>query len=153
MKYNIYINGVQVEKTIENITTALQALLEQNQKEILDSEQYIANQIKITYLRKMLKEEKSKINMQMPSVIFSSYLKESIEKLFLRYLDKGYFLEKAYTKRKFILFGGKKYYIKMRGGLDFYEISIASAIRSENYEEAKRLTLELNKLKMNTPNF
>jgi hypothetical protein len=153
MKYNIYMNGVQVEKTIENITIALRALIEQNQKEIYNTDQYIANQIKIAYLQKILEEEKNKIKMQFPSVIFSSDLKESIEKLFLSYLDKGYFLEAAYTKRRFILFGKKKYYIKMKGGLEFYEMSIASAIRSENYEEAKRLTLELNSLKMKTPNF
>jgi hypothetical protein len=153
MKFNIYINGKQVESTIENITTALNALYQQQQEEMFNSEQYIANEEKIAYLKKMLEEVKNKIKIQFPSIIFSSYFKESIEKLFLRHIAKGFYLEIAYTKRKFGLFGRKKYYIKMRQGLDYYDISIASAIKSENYREADKLTKEFNRLKNLKPNF
>ena len=69
-----------------------------------------------------------------------------IENEFIYWLSQGYLLKRAYTKKMFILFGEKRYFIQMQAGLKIYKHYIQDAIEKENYELAGQLTGELKTL-------
>lgn len=72
--------------------------------------------------------------------------RQLLEKTFLYWIDKGYVLVKAYTiKRPFSL---RKYVVKLEESQESYQIKINEAIANENYEEAKKLTAEFEKMKI-----
>jgi len=78
-----------------------------------------------------------------PSVKFNSNSEDIIQNIFLGYIGNGYLLKKAYTKKKYFLFGPIKYYVEMEIGSIGYEILIQNAIESEDYLEVDRLQKEL----------
>jgi len=82
-----------------------------------------------------------------PKIQFTTADEETATRLFNFWLDRGFLLDFAVMKRRFLFFGSKKFIVKMYAGKGGYEYMINEAIRLEKYEEAGRLTREMNELK------
>ena len=61
---------------------------------------------------------------------------------YLYWLDQGYALKKAHTRKQYFLFGQKKYYIEMKQGEIIYKKAIQEAINDQKFELAGKLTKE-----------
>jgi hypothetical protein len=86
--------------------------------------------------------------MNIPKVKFNSNNKVFIEKIFLGYLQEGYIIKKAYTRKKYVIFGSVKYYVEMEIDTIGYEILIKNAMEKEDYLEVDRLKKELELLQL-----
>jgi len=82
-----------------------------------------------------------------PNIQFTTENEAMAIRLFNFWLDRGFLLDFAVMKRRFLFFGSKKFIVKMYAGKGGYEYMINEAIRLEKYEEAGRLTREMNELK------
>lgn len=80
----------------------------------------------------------------MTEIKFDSLSQKYITDTFLFFIDEGYILDKAYTRKKYFLFGKTRYFVKMKYGRLKYKELIIKALDNEDYLEADRLTKEYN---------
>jgi hypothetical protein len=66
--------------------------------------------------------------------------------MFLSWTEHGFLLKKAYSYKKYWLFGEKIFVVEMQAGVDAYRIAIDDELAKEDYLEVKRLTAELKEL-------
>lgn len=78
---------------------------------------------------------------------FNSSSEDSVIYTFLFFVEEGYILEKAYSRKKYFLFGSVEYFVEMKLSALNYKELIAKAFDNENYLEVDRLTKEYNNLK------
>jgi len=83
----------------------------------------------------------------MKEINFNSSNQNLVEQIFLGYLKKGYVLKKAYTKKKYFLFGKTVYFVEMEAGLLKYKELIQEALDNEDYLEADKLTKDYDSMK------
>jgi len=81
--------------------------------------------------------------MKQPKVRFSSFDEKSVEYLFMSFLEMGFLLTKAYTKKRYICFGQKKFFVEMEQTREADEILLVKAIEREDYMEAKRISTKI----------
>ncbi len=83
---------------------------------------------------------------------FNSNSEKSTIKLFEYYVNFGYILLRAYSKRDYFIFGEKRYYIEMVMPTINIISEIDKAIMEERYEDAenlKQLMTKTNSVKFN----
>lgn len=83
---------------------------------------------------------------------FNSNSEKSTIKLFEYYVNFGYILLRAYSKRNYIIFGEKRYYIEMVMPTINIISEIDKAVMEERYEDAenlKKLITKTNSVKFN----
>lgn len=83
----------------------------------------------------------------MEEIEFSSLDEKSVTYTFLFFIDEGYVLDKAYTIKKYFLFGSTRYFVKMKYGKLKYKELISQAFDEEDYLEVDRLTKEYYSIK------
>jgi len=84
--------------------------------------------------------------MNIPTIKFNSNNKDFIEKMFPGYLQEGYIIKEAYTRKKYIIFGSVRYYVEMELDTIGYEMLIKDAMNKEDYLEVDILKKELELL-------
>lgn len=82
----------------------------------------------------------------MQTIKLKSTNRKLVETLFLAYLELGFVLIKAYSKKKYLFFGQETFFVEMELSADGYTAKINEAIDREDYEEAGKLTKELEHL-------
>ena len=66
---------------------------------------------------------------------------------FLNFLEQGYILKKAYTRKKYFYFGKIRYFVEMEISQLKYKELIQLALDDEDYLEVERLSKEYESLK------
>jgi hypothetical protein len=83
----------------------------------------------------------------MEQIKFDSTNENFVIQCFLNFVENGYTLQKAYTKRRFFLFGKIRYFVEMKISLIKYKELIQISLDNEDYLETKRLTKEYENMK------
>ncbi len=78
---------------------------------------------------------------------FNSSSEDSVIYTFLFFVEEGYILKRAYSRKKYFLFGSIEYFVEMKLSALNYKELITEALDNENYLEVDRLTKEYNSLK------
>jgi hypothetical protein len=83
----------------------------------------------------------------MTDIKFNSCNQDFVTRTFLFFIEDGYILDKAYTRKKYFLFGKTKYFVEMKYGELKYKELISKAFDNEDYLEVDRLTKEYDNIK------
>ena len=66
---------------------------------------------------------------------------------FLNFIEQGYILKKAYTRKKYFYFGKMRYFVEMELSQLKYKELIQLALDEEDYLEVERLSKEYESTK------